>query len=282
MKTLRLAPQRRWFVYSVMGTVCGVMLWVVAFASASPVSGQTPLSTVNTGGGNDEAGFISANNPWLGAQIGVRLSDTGDFTDVLLVSARLMYQIEFSNPRFSVPVMGNVSSLKPRLGRTGTTASRVESQIQKVLQSTDGVHLGFYPYYRAIEGERFGLTVHGAMTYKLNSFEFEGDADSGLPPQDDVVYLHQARLAGGVEVFLGRRGDGHYPFTLSITPTVSLFSPRVAERALGRRMGALPQLETTFIMPVAGGLGLLVESIFSPDAGPTYRAGVMFATELGL
>jgi hypothetical protein len=230
------------------------------------LTAQTPASTINVAGPPPAAG-LAANNPWMGAQVGYKFGNGGDFENSLLVTARLLYKIESPLPRLQLPVMGNISDIRPReVSETGETWGEVQS----LLISAEGINLGIFPYFPLHSTDLLLLTLHGGTSWKVNAYG---------SPVGETEYLHQARISGGIELGVGRRADGRLPLTVSIAPVMSFFSADVYEGVFGERRRGLAHLEVTGIVPIGLGVGVLMEGLISSRSTSGFRAGIVLAAE---
>jgi hypothetical protein len=238
--------------------------------------------------GNDaepKAGGLAANNPWLGSQVAYRFGGGDEFSDNLLVSARLLYEINLGSSKFALPVMGNVSPITQGL-RDGLDEDALKQKAAELLQSSQGITVGLFPYY-VMEHDRLLLTFHSVAAWRLNAFgdtatAGEGEAETGAG--EEPVYLHQGRFALGAEVLIGKRDDGSAPLTVSVSPTLAVFSADQFQRAFGERKSSLFSLELTGIVPIGKGVGVLFEGIIGSEIGSesrnAFRVGLLLTSEM--
>lgn len=248
--------------------------FLLLFGLASTSYAQSVKTTKNNGTiANTSSAGIGANNPWFGGQIGYKFAGSDDFSDNLLVSARLLNEIKLSktDTRFHLPVMGNISQIKDNLNNTNLSDDEKKSGISSLLMSTSGVNVGLYPYYEITRDDFFSITLHGVIAYKLNSFDLGND---------NVQYLNQGRFSVGLETSIGETSakTGRNPLTLSIAPTVTVFDKNIYNTVFKESRSNLNSLEITGVLPVGRGFGLLVESIIAKST--SFRAGILISTEL--
>lgn len=242
------------------------LLLITVFCLGIILNAQTPYSFINIASDSQvSTKGISANNVWLGAQIGYKLSGPGDFSDNLLVSGRLLYNIDINTTKFKLPVMGDISALRDAAS-TGNIDS-LTAKAQDLLLSTQGINVGLYPFYEAYKNTYFSFTIHGSLTYKLNAFKVD----------DETINLDQGRFSAGMETSIGKRNDDKYPLTISVTPVLTFFSKNRYKMIFGEEKSSLLSLEITGIVPIGSGFGLLIESVIAKDNAPAVRTGIVFS-----
>jgi hypothetical protein len=248
------------------------------FAVPSMISAQTPFATRNVGhGAKPGAAGIAANNPWLGAQVSYRFGESDAFADNLLVSGRLLYDIlPGDTTRFHLPVMGNVGPLIQVATDPESDEKAVRDQADQLLLGAQGVTVGLYPYIEIRKSDRFLLTFHSVVAWRLNALHELGSPSTSDP---ELVYLLQGRFATGVELVIGSRADGRRSFTLSVTPTLAVFGKDAYRRAFGEEKWRLPSLEATAILPLGAGVGVLFEGIDGEGSSNAFRMGLLVAAQ---
>lgn len=244
-------------------------LFIFLLSSSIYLFGQTPSALVNNKGIKNEG--ISANNPWLGGQVGYKFGGTGEFADNLIASARLMYKIELGTVKFQLPVMGNFSQLKDNISGNLQTDVENEARLQDILTSTQGLNIGLYPYYTITEKEYFSVIAHGVLMYKVNAFK---------DTTENSLYLNQGRISLGAEFHLGKKNiaEGRYPITLSIAPTMTFFDKSDYNKVFGEEKSSISSLEITTVVPIGKGIGVLFEGVISSTS--TFRTGLLFSSQL--
>ena len=127
--------------------------------------------------------------------------------------------------KFAIPVLANVG-LSP-----------------DSLDSDNGVRLGIYPWYMLSDKADIKILAHGGIDYHI------GD-------KFDAGYLNEFGIIAGIEAAI-YPNDGGLPTTISAGPEYTL--------STGAVTGSSWALSTTAVVPIANGLGLLVEG-YTPFA----------------
>ena len=237
--------------------------------------GQSPAAMKNAAGQELE-GFGAANNPWLGAQLSYGFGGSSEVADNFLVSARVLYDLldglgsGGGEGGFFLPVVGNLAPLLERVSPGQDSASQIDQRAQELMTGSAGLNVGVHPYWVPVVRQALRVTVHGGAAYKLNALR---DA------ADDLVYLHQGRFALGAEFAVGRRTGGRLPLTLSVTPVLTVFGQNDYQQVFGTARGSLLALESTAVVPVGRGFGILLEGVLAQESRSTFRAGFVFVTE---
>ena len=120
------------------------------------------------------------------------------------------------------------------------------------------VNVGLYPWGFLHDSKQSSILWHGGVRYGL------------LPNQNSETSPQDLRVFAGVE-FAFRVGQDGLPLTVSIAPTYDL-------RNMGREN--LAGVQTTFIVPIAKGIGLMGQHYLAKEA-TTFNAGVIMNTALG-
>lgn len=197
-----------------------ILLTMFSFA----LTAQTPFSIQNSQE-KDEFSVeqVSLANPWFGAKLSYNLDNDKPLDDNFLFSTKVMYT-PVSGDRFAVPIVGGAG-----LGNSN------------ILDPESGVNFGIYPYYLVYSTDKFKVIGHGGLGYKV--------VVDGVGVGEDAP--QQIRLVGGLEAAFYAK-EGSLPTTLSITPVYLYNTLEVMENTA--------MLEATVIMPIANGLGLLVDA----------------------
>ena len=243
---------------------------VVALASSA--AAQTPHAVTgitNTSG--DRLRDASAANSWIGAQLGYKFGDNSkELGDNLLVSASVIYEIPLDNRKFVLPVISNFSHLVASPVE-GSSEEKSEDKLRELMLASGGIRAGVYPYRKLMNNRwrDFTLILHGEASWKLNGFARE-DAD-------EVDYLNQLRLAGGVEIAVGRDEHAHKPLTLSVTPVHARFASTEYAKIFNESKGHINSLEVVAVLPVSGRTGVLFEYVTGGVS--SFRAGLIVAAK---
>ena len=242
------------------------------------VNGQSGFSILNTGRRSNIAGGLPANNPWVGAQVGYLFGDSKEFADNLLVSGRILYEIDLNSPDtsgFHLPVVGNLSNIiKSKVGFVeGEGKDKLDSEVKEIMTSNQGLHIGLYPYYIIRRNETFSLIAHGVAGLKLNGIQDTVN--------NKVTYLNQGRFSAGLEIGIGRSNAEKIPLTLSITPTITIFDKSEYKSVFGVEKSTINTLELTCVVPLKKGIGVMFEDIFPLSKGVrnVFRVGLIFTAE---
>ena len=243
-------------------------LFSVLFFCTLVLNAQSPTSFTNTAGQKIVAAGMSANNPWVGAQIGYKIGESDDFSDHLLVSGRFLWEIPFEGAKnFHLPVMGNLAQLKNDISKK-LTVDTVKAKIEQALLSTQGIQVGLYPYYIIHNETNFSLTLHGVLSWKVNGFK---DDSNG------TTYMHQGKFSLGAEIALGATKGGRNQLVVSVAPTIAFFNKNDYNAVFGKEKSSLFSTEITGVVPLGEGLGLLVESILAQESYSVFRVGIILA-----
>lgn len=250
-------------------TICLIL------STAQFSNGQTAFSVINSGSRSNVAGGLAAKNPWVGAQVGYLFGDSEEFADNLLVSGRILYDIDLNSEKFELPVVGNISSIiKSKVGfEEGDGKEKLDSEVKELMTSNQGLHIGLYPYYRIKTGETFSLIAHGVAGWKLNGLQDTVN--------NKVTYLNQGRFSAGLEFGIGRSTADKIPLTISITPTVAIFDKNEYREVFGVAKSYTGTLELTCVVPLKKGIGVMFEDIvpLSKGVSNVFRVGIIFTAE---
>jgi hypothetical protein len=259
-------------IRQVIASVCCVFVW------AGVAAAQTPFTTSEVAkprapapGTPAAASGVSAANAWIGSQLGYKFgANSEQLGDNLLVSASVIYDLPLAADRkFHLPVISNFADLIAS-PKAETAEEGSEDKIKELIFASSGVRAGMYPY-RPIEkwsnGTDFKSVVHGEVSWKMNGFKEEGS--------EEADYLHQLRLAAGVEFAIGRTDDGGRPFTVSVTPVHIRFDRKVYEKIFEEKKSSLTTLEAVAVLPISGKTGVLFEYVAGDVS--SFRVGVIIA-----
>jgi hypothetical protein len=240
-------------------------------AISAVVYGQTPFATENLGSSTKpiHALGISAASPWVGAQVAYKFGGTNDFADNLLVSARLLYDIDLGESKIHLPVMGNISELTANASGNAGAGDQLDQKAQQLMMSSTGLRVGLYPYTYVHRTDVLSIIFHGEGAWKMNAFKDNSNI---------LQYLQQGRIAAGIEFGIGKTAGDRLPLTISVTPAITFFSSAEYEKVFGKSKSHVQGLETTMVVPVAQGVGLLLEGIEGSGVH-TVRAGLVIATK---
>lgn len=248
--------------------------------TVSSASAQTPLSTVLAGGGGGAAAAGAAvNNPWVGAQVAYRFTETGGFADNILVSGKALHSFQLDSAgRLHLPFMGTVGSI------AASPADSLSQKVDALLLSDAGATIGAYPYYVAVsrkgtesEAVDLLLTVHGVAALRANRLR-----PDTLATQDTAaVTVPQFRLSPiGAEIAIGDQSDGKPTFTFSVAPVITfMLDSEPYRKAFNQNASTITALELTSIIPIGRGFALLAEGVFANKSRSAFRAALVTSAE---
>jgi hypothetical protein len=243
---------------------------------APSAAAQTPFATEQVArkpAGSGQVRGASAANSWMGAQLGYKFGNNSDeLGDNLLVSAAVIYKIPLNDDRkWVLPVISNFSDLVSSSGAE-TAADKSADKLKELMMASSGIRAGVHPY-RVIaggaQGSDYTLLLHGEASWKFNGVKNE---DS-----EEINYLNQLRLAGGLEVSIGTGEGDSKPLTLSVTPVHVRFNADEYEEIFSDRKSSLTNLEVVAVVPISGRTGVLFEYVGGDVR--SFRAGVIIAGE---
>jgi hypothetical protein len=181
----------------------------------------------------------------------------------------MIYEIPLDTRVFFLPVISNFSHLVASPAE-GSSEEKSEDQLRELMLASGGIRAGVYPY-RILGNPKddFNFILHGEVSWKLNGFKRE-DANQ-------VDYLNQLRLAGGVEIAIGKDDEGHKPLTVSVTPVHARFASTEYARIFNESKGHINSLEVVAVLPVSGRTGVLFEYVTGGVS--SFRAGLIVAAK---
>lgn len=216
---------------------------------------------------------LAPNNPWLvaGAQLGYKVSGNSDFADQFIASTRLAAQwFEFrgQSPQFHLPLIGNLSKLTAE-----TPGDSIGGVISKIVNTAEGLNLGFYPYYEFIDRagdtpSQAQLTLFGSAGWKLNAGKDREDSTH--------VYLNQGRFSMGLGLDLYIMRNNTMPLSLSVEPVLTLVDGDAFRRTTGSSESKIHSLELTGVLPLGNDFGLLGQLTAIDGARSLWRVGVVY------
>lgn len=219
------------------------LLLIILFLTSLFATAQvTPFTALNSY--PKEKGASQRVASFANAWVGADLlyNVSGEVDGSFILNARGFY-LAASGANYGIPVMTNVAL----------------NQIDTLNDDT-GVRIGVYPYYILANDGRFKLVGHSGFAYNILN---KNDSDTKT----------QFRMLAGLEAAF-YPNDNKSPFTLSVAPEYVMSVQDVTDNRW--------QLSVTGVLPVAPGLGLLVESQtpFTNDRQGSIQIGVIVNTEL--
>jgi len=255
-----------------------VAVLILAFGAATGTA-QTPSAfrgilppterdvSVN---GETRTESVSPASPWAGAQIGYKFGNSGDFSDSVLVTAHLMYDVKLdASDTFHLPVMGNIAELTTSAAGVTGSPDDVKKKAEDLVLSATGARVGLYPYVFLKRKPFFSAIGHGELAWKMNGFKDDAN---------NVTYLQQGRGSIGAEFWIGQNDKDHLPITVSLTAVRSFFSAADYQKVFGKSKNHIQTFETTAIVPVGRGAGFLFEYVIGGGTRAV-RAGIVIAVQ---
>jgi hypothetical protein len=199
----------------------------------------------------------SPRNPWVGAKVAYAVNSKGGAEKRLQPSALLevnAWKPSFFNKedRFAFPFVGNLASLA-----TASDADDLKAKAQELIGGDQGIAFGIAPNYRRDLGPTGKYAFIGWMNagWRLQNLK-DRTTDSSFA-------FNQGRVAGGAELHIGELAIGDTPATLSVEQVAQLFNRNDYGRAFGTERFWLSNTELTFILPLGGQVGLMVDGVLS-------------------
>jgi hypothetical protein len=219
-------------------------LLLVASLLCLSLQAQSPFVTQSLNSGPEGGTTLksaSYANKWIGAKLGGTIAGGGDLSDNILLSGRIVYNIEGKG--FNLPIVSSVNFGDAKSG--GFTFG------------DKGISVGIYPYKQIAKTASLTTVIHGGVAYKFQPGE------AGIVPQ-------QTRIFAGLE-FAHFVSPESYPLTLSITPLYTINN---------MSLGNIFALETTAVVPISGGLGVLAEltNPFQKASTSIFKMGIIVNT----
>lgn len=194
---------------------------------------------------------VSFANPYIGmVKLSYNFDEDRPVDDNLVFSAGAQFT-PISGDNWAVPIVG--------VGSIGSG---------NLLADNSGLNFGIWPYYMVSQGEKTDVVLHGGANYKVIT---AGVQEGEKAPQ-------QVKALIGIEVITGEAGRP--PFTFSFSGGI-MNNSNEGGGLFSRNIGNAGLIEADLILPVANGLGLLVEGVFylrnvsEDDIGSQMRAGVL-------
>jgi len=189
---------------------------------ASIAEAQTPFSMVSSANKKNQPAKISANS-LNNPWVGAKLAYNvvGDVSNSFLLSGRAMYIFD-QGENYAIPVIANVG------------ISNVDS-----LDEDSGVSIGIYPWYTILRKQRKVINLHGSFNYHIADIT-------------DAGSISDTRLFVGAEAAFYPKEPGGMPATISCGPEY------IINTAGGT--GNSFVIDISGVLPIANGLGLLIES----------------------
>lgn len=206
-----------------------ILFTALVFCLALTLQAQSPFTMKASHDNGNETSALSVNS-LNNPWVGAKLgyNVSGDVSQSFLLSARAMYEVA-KGERFSIPFVGNVGLNNP-----------------DSLSDDSGVSFGIFPWYNLSGSGNLTLLLHGGLNYQITD---KNDASAG----------DQFRILAGLEaVFYPGDGTGA-PTTLSVAPEFITNTVLVGSSAWN--------LNFTGVVPIANGLGLLLEGAVPLEKG---------------
>jgi hypothetical protein len=188
---------------------------------ATIATAQTPFTMVASSNTKNQPAKISANS-LNNPWVGAKLAYNlaGDVSNSFLLSGRVMYSID-EGDKYAIPLIANVGF------------NNIDS-----LDADNGVSIGCYPWYILSQKNNTTVLVHGGVNYHVGA-------------KAEYGYLTEVNLIAGIEAALYPK-DGGAPATISAGPEYIINTGGYLQNQFA--------INITGVVPIANGLGLLVES----------------------
>lgn len=188
---------------------------------ALSATAQTPFTMMASHPDGEQPARISSSS-FNNPWVGAKLAYNiaGDVSNSFLLSGRVMYVVD-EGDRYALPMIANVGF------------NNADS-----LDEDNGVSVGLYPWFILSQKNNATILLHGGLNYHV--------AD-----KDDAGYLTEVRMHAGIEAALYPKKGGA-PATISAGPEYIINT--------GGALGNQFAIQLTGVVPIATGLGLLVES----------------------
>lgn len=188
---------------------------------ATIATAQTPFSMVSSANQKNKPAKISANS-LNNPWVGAKLAYNlaGDVSNSFILSGRVMYSID-EGDKYAIPLIANVGF------------NNADS-----LDDDNGVSIGVYPWYIISQKNKSTILLHGGLNYHV--------AD-----RMEAGYLTEVTMLAGIEAALYPKNGGA-PATISAGPEYIINTGGAIDNQFA--------INITGVVPIANGLGLLVES----------------------
>jgi len=188
---------------------------------ATIATAQTPFTMVSSANTKNQPAKLSANS-LNNPWVGAKLAYNlaGDVSNSFILSGRVMYSID-EGEKYAIPLIANVGF------NNGDS-----------LDADNGVSIGVYPWYILSQKNNSTILLHGGLNYHV--------AD-----RMDAGYLTEVTMLAGIEAALYPKNGGA-PATISAGPEYIINTGGALENMFA--------INITGVVPIANGLGLLVES----------------------
>ena len=188
---------------------------------ATIATAQTPFSMVSSANQKNQPAKISANS-LNNPWVGAKLAYNlaADVSNSFILSGRVMYSID-EGDKYAIPLIANVGF------------NNADS-----LDDDNGVSIGVYPWYIISQKNKSTILLHGGLNYHV--------AD-----RMEAGYLTEVTMLAGIEAALYPKNGGA-PATISAGPEYIINTGGAIDNQFA--------INITGVVPIANGLGLLVES----------------------
>lgn len=182
---------------------------------------QTPFTMVSSANTKNQPAKLSASS-LNNPWVGAKLAYNlaGDVSNSFILSGRVMYSID-EGDKYAIPLIANVGF------NNGDS-----------LDADNGVSIGVYPWYIISQKNKSTILLHGGLNYHV--------AD-----RMEAGYLTEVTMLAGIEAALYPKNGGA-PATISAGPEYIINTGGAIDNQFA--------INITGVVPIANGLGLLVES----------------------
>lgn len=188
---------------------------------ATIATAQTPFSMVSSANQKNQPAKLSASS-LNNPWVGAKLAYNlaGDVSNSFILSGRVMYSID-EGDKYAIPLIANVGF------NNGDS-----------LDADNGVSIGVYPWYIISQKNKSTILLHGGLNYHV--------AD-----RMEAGYLTEVTMLAGIEAALYPKNGGA-PATISAGLEYIINTGGAIDNQFA--------INITGVVPIANGLGLLVES----------------------
>lgn len=214
-----------------------ILLWTTGLAAQSPLALRNLSANKQEDASTKET---SVHNFWFGSKLTSTIGSEEDLSDRFLFNGKIVYDLKFGD--FSLPVVSSVDL-------------KFDGSPNGFLFGDKGVSIGVQPYKVVSEGTNSDFVVHGGLIYKL------------LPQATMKLSPQQTKIFAGIE-WQYYAPAKILPLSVTVTPAYQI------NNLINSNMVVL---ETTVIMPLSNGFGVLAELItpFKSGFNPVLRFGVI-------
>jgi hypothetical protein len=206
----------------------------------------------------------SSRSSWVGATLFYNL-DGSNLDNVVGAGKVKLNTVKNLNGPFRLNVIGNISKFS-----SATNTEKISSDILEISQSTQGLSAGLEPIYLIVNNpqDKIYFNAYGNLLYKLNNFQKVNNSDKDIA-------LSQGRFTLGLEFDGIEFSDGGGLLHFGIEGSLTSFSKDKYNQIFNQQKSSLYTLEMTFIMPLFGKLGLMLNHTITQGIKPVSAVGMV-------